>query len=119
QIELPDREIVGGAPVGVHPCEEVGVERHTESVASKRQAARAIITSSSVGMTYTAAREAAAEITGMVAPLRSESIATPRNASPSQMRVRTTGACSPIPPENTSVSRPPSAAASAPMPFLI
>ena len=46
------------------------------------------------------------------------SISMPRNRRSRQMRSRMAGAFSPMPPANTSVSSPPSAAAKAPIHFL-
>ncbi len=76
------------------------------------------MSSSSVRMTRTATRPAAVEITPSFAAFRFSSSSIPRNPSPSQIRARTVGAFSPMPPANTSVSSPPSAAAKAPIHFL-
>ena len=66
----------------------------------------------------TATRLASVEITSACAALRDSSSSTPRKPRPSQIRARTSGAFSPIPPANTSVSTPPSAAAKAPIHFF-
>jgi len=78
----------------------------------------AIMSSSSVRMTRTATRLAAAEITHSFAAFRFSSSSIPRNPSPSQTRARTVGAFSPMPPVSTSVSSPPNAAENAPIHFL-
>ena len=85
---------------------------------STRHTERAIICSSSVRMTRTATRLASVEITPAVSALRDSCSAMPRKPSPSQMRARTSGAFSPMPPAKTSVSNPPSAAAKAPIHFF-
>ena len=59
-----------------------------------------------------------AEMTGACAALRAGSSCTPRCCRPCSTRARTAAACSPIPPVNTSVSSPPSTAASAPIAFF-
>ena len=58
---------------------------------------RAMVTSSSVGITRT--------------------VTDPRWPSPSQIAARTSGEFAPMPPEKTIVSRPPNAAAIAPIPL--
>ena len=71
---------------------------------------RAIIRSSSVGITRTTTRLASLEMIGACAALRAGSTSRPRYPRPSQMRARIAAACSPMPAVKTSVSRPPSAA---------
>ena len=71
----------------------------------------AIISSSSVRMTRTVTRLEFLEITAAVFALRGLSSSMPRKFNPPQMRARTTGAFSPMPPAKTRVSNPPSAAA--------
>ena len=71
----------------------------------------AIMSSSSVGMTRTATRAPSVEISGAFFVLRRTFNSMPRKPSPSQMRVRMSGAFSPMPPAKTSVSNPPIAAA--------
>ena len=77
----------------------------------RRAAALAIINSSSVRMTRTLTGPWSVEIRSAQEAFRPSSRAIPRNPSPAQIRRRISGACSPIPPANTSVSIPPSAAA--------
>ena len=86
--------------------------------AQERKTERAIISSSSVRMTRTVTRLEFLEITAAVFALRDLSSSMPRKFSPSQMRARTTGAFSPMPPAKTSVSNPPSAAAKEPIHFF-
>jgi len=74
--------------------------------------------SSSVRMTRSLTRPASDEISGAFSALRFWSSSMPRKSSPSQIRSRTRGAFSPMPPANTSVSNPPNAAAKAPIHFL-
>ena len=69
------------------------------------------MSSSSVRMTRTVTRPASGEISGAFSALRVWSSSMPRKPSPSQIRSRTGGAFSPMPPAKTSVSNPPSAAA--------
>ncbi len=71
----------------------------------------AIIHFSSVEMTRTATRLAAAEITPAPAAFSSSWSAIPRNPNPSQIQAQTTGAFSPMPPANTSVPTHTTAAA--------
>src|ERR1700730_15617203 len=122
QINLADRQIVGGAPVGIHPVEQFRREcagcHNVEPRLRTRGTVRAIMSSSSVRMTRTVARLTSAEITPAVAALRDSFSSMPRKLSPSQMRARTSGAFSPMPPAKTSVSNPPTAAAKDPFPFL-
>ncbi len=74
--------------------------------------------SSSVRMTRTLVGLASVEISGSPAAFRPSSRAIPRNSSPSQARRRTSGEFSPMPPEKTSESSPPRAAARAPIPVF-
>jgi hypothetical protein len=69
-----------------------------------RQTVLAIMSSSFVRMTRTATRQVAVEITAAFAAFSSSLGSMPRNPSPSQIRARTTGAFSPMPPGNTGVS---------------
>ena len=78
----------------------------------------AIISSSSVRMTRAATRPRSVEITAAFSALRASSSSMPRKLSPSQMRARTSGAFSPMPPAKTSVSNPPRAAAKEPIHFF-
>jgi len=73
----------------------------------RRQTVLAIISSSSVRMTRTTTRLAAAEIMPSLAAFRFSSSSIPRNPRPSQAQARTAGAFSPMPPAKTSVSSPP------------
>src|SRR5271157_4543833 len=126
EINLANRQIVGGAPVGIHVVEQFqgkGFCRHGSiflfsAKPRTRQTVLAIMLSSTVRMTRTATRLAAVEITPSFVAFRFSSSSIPRNPSPSQMRARTVGAFSPMPPANTSVSSPPNAAANAPIHFL-
>ena len=86
--------------------------------AQERRTERAIISSSSVRMTRTGTRLEFLEITAAVFALRDLSSSMPRKFNPSQMRARTMGAFSPMPPAKTSVSKPPSAAAKEPIHFF-
>src|ERR1700693_5973535 len=67
-----------------------------------------------VGMTRTEILLVSEEMTSAFATFRFGSSSIPRNPNPSQIRARTVGAFSPMPPANTSVSSPPNAAANAP-----
>ena len=116
QIDLPDRQVVGRPPVGIHFRQEVGgdLAAHVTPFARAR-AWRAIIRFSFVGMTRTEQAPSGALIRSASRSLRSGSSRTPRCARPSQIAQRTGAACSPIPPVKTRVSRPPSSAASPPI----
>ena len=119
QIDLADRQVVGGAPVGVDPREEIVwmivMRCQLENV--RRRPAR----SSALRRWESPARRPVrpdVEMTGAAGGValriepdaeKLETLADP---------ARTAGACSPMPPENTSVSSPPSAAANAPIAFL-
>ena len=94
------------------------MDQRLEAVASKRATSRAIIDSSSVRITRTWTREPSAVITGSPFWLRTGSSVMPRNSSPAQMRARASHEFSPMPPEKTSMSSPPSAAAKRPDGFL-
>ena len=76
------------------------------------------MSSSSVRMTRTVTRPVGVEITAAFVALRGLLNSIPRKRSPSQMRVRISGAFSPMPPAKTSVSNPPSAAAKEPIHFF-
>ena len=101
QVDLPDREVVGRAPVGVDTAKMVRREwlgwfAHGLAVIGRMdKAACARTISSSVEMTRTLTRLVSCEIIGAWAAFRSASRRTPRNSSPSQMRSRTGAACSP------------------------
>jgi len=71
----------------------------------------AIISSSSVRITRTATGLDDLDIKREFAAFLLGSNSIPRKPRPLQMRARTAGEFSPIPPENTSASRPPSAPA--------
>src|SRR6185295_4328338 len=126
EVELPHGEVVRGAPIGVHLSELLGVERGFPAHGSSRRAPspsvrrteRAIISSSSVRRTRTATGPSSGEILAASPALRAGSIRIPRKPRPSQMRARTSGAFSPMPPAKTRVSKPPSAAANEPIHFF-
>ena len=80
-----------------------------------RQTVLDIMSSSLVRIMRTETRLAAGEITHSFAVFCFSSSSIPRNPSPSQIRARTVGAFSPIPPAKTRVSTPPNAAANAPI----
>src|SRR6185295_2431606 len=82
EVNLADRQVVGGSPVSVHACEQILIESHASPLPSTCQVARAIITSSSVGMTRTMTGPSGIEMTGALAALARPSNRTPRNASP-------------------------------------
>src|SRR4030042_927658 len=134
EIHLADRQIVSGAPVGIYLLEQFrgksfcllrgkrfcfhGFILLFQSRPSTRQTVLAIMYSSSLRMTRTVTRLAAAEITASFAEFCFSSRSIPRNPIPCKIRARTSGAFSPIPPLNTNVSTPPSTAANAPIHFL-
>src|SRR5260370_23993736 len=126
QIDLADRQVVRGAPIGVHLPQLFGIQRcslgyglhHGQASSgcnsSNRTVASAITDSSSVRITRTATGPASADTNGAPCALRASSNWMPRYCRPSQTRARTAAAISTIPPANTNVSTPPSAAANAP-----
>ena len=67
---------------------------------------RAIMASSSVGITNTRTRERSVEITCALARLAVRSSSMPIHSMPSSTRSRTCHACSPIPPQKTMASSP-------------
>src|ERR1051326_279732 len=127
EINLGGREIVGGAPVGVHLLEQFRRERvgfhglcfRIEPRLRTRVTDLAIIASSLVRMTRTLTRPASAEISGAFFALRFLSSSMPRKPSSLQILSRLSGAFSPMPPAKTSVSNPPSAAAKEPIHFFV
>src|ERR1700722_6240361 len=127
EVDLAHRQVVGRAPVGVHLLQNVVAGRSGwlvhECVSSgccRHSRVRPAITdSSSVRMTYTATRLESPEIRGAPAALRAASNSMPRNSRPPQTRGRMGAEFSPIPPANTRVSRPPSAAVKAPIHFFV
>src|SRR5438128_326691 len=74
KVNLSNRQIIGGAPISVHPAQQFGTGESRFHIdvpgfagafhPSRRPSDRAIISSSSVRMTRTLARLASAEITG-------------------------------------------------------
>jgi hypothetical protein len=78
----------------------------------------AIMSSSSVRMTRTATRPPFIEISDAFSVLRPSFNSMPRKPSLSQIRLRTSGAFSPMPPAKTSVSNPSSTTAKEPIHFL-
>src|ERR1022692_1277811 len=137
KIDLPHREIIGRAPVRVQLSQMLvvyrrrrkgviprhgGISHHGSFPFTFKPSAPmvnpAITDSSSVRMTRTVTRPASLEITGALRAFRSSRSSMPRNWSPSQIRARMGAAFSPIPPAKTSVSKPPRAAAYAPIHFF-
>src|SRR6185295_13636340 len=134
EVELPDGEVVRDTPINIHLSKLLGVEspvarriawaHRFSSVPcslpspSVRRTERAIISSSSVRRTRTATGPSSGEILAASPALRAGSIRIPRKPRPSQMRARTSGAFSPMPPAKTRVSKPPSAAANEPIHFF-
>jgi len=78
----------------------------------------AIIDSSFVCITRTVTLAVAKEIISPLVLFFVLSISIPKNWSPWQILSRTSGMCSPIPPENIKVSTPPRAALKEPIHFL-
>src|SRR6185436_16254073 len=115
EVDLPDREIVGRAPPGVHPAEKIFRQRLFLHGPTSRRVDRAIWSSSSVRTTRTWKRAPSVEITDSLLELRRDSRSTPRNPSSEQMEERIEDEFSPMPPEKARTSMPPSAAAQAPM----
>ena len=76
------------------------------AIVALRSVWRAIISSSSVGMTHAVARLPAALMHGPPRWLAPSSKLTPSHAASRQMRARIGAACSPIPAVNTMASRP-------------
>ena len=85
----------------------------------RRHVWRAIIRSSSVGMTHAEARLPVIVILGPPAAFAASSKCTPSHAACSHTRRRISAACSPMPAVKTSASSPPRAAASDPSSRLI
>src|ERR1035437_3422519 len=126
QINLADRQIVGGAPIRVHLAQQFrrecagchGLRLPLELRLRTRVTDLAIMSSSSVRMTRTLTRPSSGEMSGALVALRFRCSSTPRKPRSWQIRSRMSGACSPMPPAKTSVSNPPSAAAKEPIHFF-
>src|SRR5262249_19192939 len=125
EVDLPDREVVGGAPVGIHPVEGkgglrlMGGLRFGNRHGSSRifRTVRAITISWSVGMTRTKMPLGLFDITAACVSFDGSSRATFRDCRRLQISRRMTAERSPIPPLKTSVSSPPRAAVKAPIHF--
>src|ERR1700722_12802058 len=132
QIDLSHGEVIGRAPVGIHFARGFRIEWRCRSVllhdfktpqvgvnCSSRMLEAAITDSSLVRITRTVTEyPVSAEMRCAWRRLASSSMPIPRYSKPSQMRLRTGAAFSPMPPANTKVSRPPSAATNAPIHFF-
>src|SRR5580704_2390521 len=79
----------------------------------------AIINSSLVGITHAETLLEGLEIRGPLREFAVASSSTPSHAQDSQIRWRISVECSPIPPVNTRLSRPPNTAASAPISLAV
>src|SRR5262249_54055927 len=113
QVDLPDREGVGSAPVCIQRLQlGVGEDagRGPGHTCRMPAACLAISISSSVGNTSTATSAPAAEMTGSLASLRCGSIAIPKRSIPASALARTGAACSPTPAVKTIASTRPSTA---------
>src|SRR5260370_15892811 len=118
QIDLADRQVVRGAPIGVHLPQLFGIRRcslgyglhHGQASSgcnsSNRTVASAITDSSSVRITRTATRPPSADSNAAPCALRAPSNWIPRYCKPSQTRALTAAPLSPIPPAHTRLSRP-------------
>src|SRR5438105_7457149 len=126
QVDLPDRQVVRGAPPRIDQARFFGRQRvggllhccvrgHREfprydlMSSSSRRVWRATIRFSSVGSTQTDTAERGREMRGPPALLAASSSRTPSQPASWQTRARISTACSPMPPVKTSASRPPSA----------
>src|SRR5690625_481433 len=122
EINLPHRQIIRGTPICVDRLQlfrgesfgfSFGLHIYSDVRArglSKSWIDREIINSSFVRMTRTLTRLSSAEMIAACSAFWDASNSRPRKSRPSQMRARMEAWFSPMPPEKTSVSSPPSTA---------
>ncbi len=97
-------------PVALHRRQPPGDRRHIAHRQLRVTSAadcRAISSSSSVGITSTAASESSGEIADACWSLSSGTMRSPRNSRPCTTRARILASCSPTPAVNTRASMPP------------